>query len=101
MNAPGGGFSPAYRRDPWPYIDPRPGCVRQRTTAFGSYRYAGSASALAVICRSALMSETHRLRPCVAITTSPAVGWIANSWTATVGRLLLIFVQRTPRLVEA
>src|SRR5947199_7558979 len=54
-----------------------------------------------VIWRRAAMSRTQRLRPCVAATTSPAVGWIANSWTATVGRLLLIRVHEAPRLVDA
>ncbi len=37
----------------------------------------------------------------MAATISPAVGWMANSWTATVGRLLLIFVQYPPRLIDA
>src|SRR5438876_6092861 len=67
----------------------------------GSYRCAFSATASAVICRSGATSRIHRLRPCVAATTSPAVGWKANSWTATVGRLLLILVHDRPRLIDA
>ena len=45
------------------------------------------------ICRRLFTSTTQMLRPCVATTISLAVvGW-AISWTATVGRLPLMFVQ--------
>ena len=51
------------------------------------------ASVCSGICRMLFTSTTQMLRPCVATTISLAVvGW-AISWTATVGRLPLMFVQ--------
>src|SRR3954471_6784305 len=73
-----------------------------RVSVFGLYRVGFSLTASLAICRRAVTSRIHRLRPWVAATISPAVGWIATSWTATVGRPLspLILVQAPPRSSE-
>src|SRR5262245_53365026 len=80
---------------------PISGSGRHLVAGCGVYRWAAASNVSGFTWRSAEMSSTHRLRPCVATTISPAVGWIATSWIATVGRLLLIFVQVAPRFVEA
>ena len=58
---------------------------------------AGAFSTSGVIWRRLATSTTHTLRPWVAITISVAVVGCATSWTATVGRLLLIFAHVSPR----
>src|SRR5207244_12348184 len=88
-----GGFWPLKRRFVLPWL----GCCCQRTVVFGLYSTAFFCIASVVICRSAVTSRIHRLRPCVAATISPAVGWTAISCTATVGRLLFNFVHEPPR----
>src|SRR5215470_16223194 len=89
------------RRLPLPNGEPRDGSDRHRTAVCGWNRCVLASSVDGLICRNALTSRTHRLRPCVAATISPAVGWTAISWIATVGRLLLIFAHDSPRLIEA
>src|SRR6516162_6568527 len=97
MCAPGRGLSPTQRRP----VRQRMGWAGHRVTVFGLYSAALPLTFAGVICRRALTSRIQMLRPCVAATISPAFGWTAISWTATVGRLLLIRVHEAPRSIEA
>src|SRR4029450_4097271 len=73
----------------------------QRIAVEGANSVATSLIIFGFSCLSADTSSTHRLRPCVAATISPAVGCWASSWTATVGRLLLIRVHVLPLSIDA
>src|SRR5438445_12203086 len=97
MCAPGVGLVPAKRR----LVPPVVTSVSQRVVAFGLNRCTLLDSTSFFIWRSVVTSTIQMLRPCVATAISPAVGWIATSWIATVGRLLLILVQYAPRSRDA
>src|SRR5207249_369969 len=79
----------------------RPAAAERAAAVAGRNSTALACSASALTCRSAVTSRIQMLRPCVAAISSPRAGCWANSWTATVGRLLLIFVHDAPRLIDA